>query len=59
MYTVYFDQEKFKECADPGEVHRALNTLLPIMLAEMGLRVFDENGVEMGLSMILKSGGMC
>ena len=59
MYTVYFDQEKFKECSDPTEVHRALNTLLPVMLAEMGMKVFDENGVEMGLRMIFKSGGMC
>lgn len=59
MYTVYFDKEKYKECKDTREANRAFNTLLPVILAEMGLKVFDENGVEVGLTMILKSGGMC
>lgn len=59
MYTVYFDKEKYKECKDSNEASKALDTLLPIILTEMGLQVFDENGVEVCLSMIMKSGGVC
>jgi len=52
-----FGSQEF-DCTNPSEAQMYLDKIISFIQSELGFRAFDDNGVEMSIDMMLRTGGL-
>ena len=52
-----FGSQEF-DCTNPSEAQMYLDKIIGFIQSELGFRAFDDNGVEMSIDLILRTGGL-